>query len=56
MSDCGWLQSPSPLFVTERYRNSTVSPGVRPDTTVLDWRVLGADTHVLPASVLYCHP
>lgn len=55
MSDVGWLQSPSPVFVTGRTRNCTVAPGVRPDTVVLACSVLGTTTHVWPPSVLYCH-
>ena len=36
MSDCGWLQSPSPALVTARYLNCTVAPGVWPAMDVLD--------------------
>lgn len=36
MSDCDWLQSPSPDFVTARYLICTVAPGVRPAIDVLD--------------------
>ena len=41
--------------VTGRHRNTTVAPGVSPAIVVFAGRVLGAATHVLPPSVLYCH-
>jgi len=55
MSWTVWLQLPSPVFVTGRYRNSTVTPGVKPVTVVAAWRVDGAITQVFPPSVLNCH-
>ncbi len=55
MSDTVWLQSPSPLFVTGRYRNCTVAAGASPATVVFAFSVNAAGTHVLPPSRLYCH-
>jgi hypothetical protein len=55
MSVTVWLQLPSPVFVTGRYRNSTVAPGVSPGTVVFACRVAGAVAHVLPPSRLYSH-
>ena len=54
MSETAWLQSPSPVFVTARYLNCTVDPGVSPGIVVFAWIVEAAVTQVL-ASVLYCH-
>jgi hypothetical protein len=50
MSEVGWLRSPSPVFVTARYRNVTVAPGVRPETTAPGFAVedaLRADGRLL---------
>jgi hypothetical protein len=50
-----WLQSPSPVFVTPRYRKVIVAPGVSPAMTVFAYSVTGAASQVLPPSMLYCH-
>jgi hypothetical protein len=55
IKEVGWLQSPSPFLVTALNRNVAVAPAVSPGAVVLDCKVLGAPSHVLPASVLYCH-
>ncbi len=54
-TDVGWLQSPSPVLVTARYRNMTVEATARPSTVVFACSVDGKVDHVLPPSVLICH-
>jgi hypothetical protein len=53
--DVGWLQSPGPVLVVARYRNSTVVATGKFEMVVFACNVMGTSTHVLPPSTLYCH-